>query len=290
MGLATHFSHAFDRVRYAWEQLDIEPDDWQEEFLLDDGKRVVLCCSRQSGKTTMAAIRACHEARFVPGSTTLILSPSLRQSSEMFRDVLAFVAMDDSMPDRIEENKLSLTLTNGSRINSLPAKEGTVRGYKKISLIIIDESSQVPDSLYYAVRPMLAVSDGALMLLSTPYGKRGHFWSAYNEKKGRWHKYIVTADDCPRIKAEFLQEESEALPEAWFKQEYYCQFNEIEGQVFSAAEIEAFFPDERDEEFFEMLEEPGEPEHVGEQFEDMAEQEDTYGTFFSARALQEVTV
>ena len=254
MTVAGHFTHALDRAQYSRDRLGIDPDPWQAEFLNDEEKRILLCCSRQSGKTTMAAIRACHQARFYPGSLTLILSPSLRQSSEMFRDVVTFARMDDLMPERLEENKLSMTLANGSRIVSLPAKEGTVRGYKSVSLIIEDEASQVVDELYYSVRPMLAVSGGALLLLSTPHGKRGHFWHAYNDD--HWKVYEVKADMCPRIGEDFLQEEREVLPEAWYLQEYFCAFMEVEGQVFSAEEIDSVFTETEGREFFEILEEP----------------------------------
>jgi hypothetical protein len=47
----------------------------------------------------------------------------------------------------------------------LPGKEATSRGYTPI-LIIIDEASRVPDDLYRAVRPMLAVSHGGALRYS----------------------------------------------------------------------------------------------------------------------------
>jgi hypothetical protein len=79
------------------------------------------------------------------------------------------------------ESALRLELENHSRIISLPGQEQTVRGYAGVSLLIVDEAARVPDDLYFAVRPMLAVSNGRLIALSTPFGKRGWFYEIFKE-------------------------------------------------------------------------------------------------------------
>jgi len=66
----------------------------------------------------------------------------------------------------------------------------------------LDEVACVEDELYFAVRPMLAVSGGALMMLSTPYGMRGVFFEEWSGGHG-WERYEVPASQCPRISEEF---------------------------------------------------------------------------------------
>jgi hypothetical protein len=61
-------------------------------------------------------------------------------------------------------------LPNGSRIEALPGSEKTVCAFSGTSVLILDEAAGVDDKLYYAARPMLAVSRGSLMMLTTPYG------------------------------------------------------------------------------------------------------------------------
>src|SRR5262245_29028072 len=123
----------------------IEPDPWQAEVLRYDGRRLLLNCSRQSGKSTTTAIKALHTALYKPKSLILLVSPGLRQSQELFRKVKdAFNTMVDR-PGLIEDNKLSLTLVNNSRIVSLPGDQSTVRGYSGVSLILEDEAAQVKD-------------------------------------------------------------------------------------------------------------------------------------------------
>ena len=67
--------------------IGIEPDPWQADVLRYEGKRLLLNCSRQSGKSTTTATKALHTAIYRPKSLVLLVSPSLRQSSELFRKV-----------------------------------------------------------------------------------------------------------------------------------------------------------------------------------------------------------
>jgi hypothetical protein len=131
-----------------------------------------------------------------------------------------------------------MELANGSRIISLPGDEATIRGYSGVSLLIVDEASRVVDPLYYSIRPMLAVSGGRLIALSTPYGKRGWYWEEWTGE-GPWTRVQITAHQCPRISAEFLAEEEKAIGERWYRQEYFCSFEDVIDQVFSFDDIQA---------------------------------------------------
>ena len=227
---------ALDRVAFA-EKLGIVPDGWQDDFLRSSADRVLLNCSRQSGKSTMSAVVALHRALYHPGSLVLCLAPALRQSQELFAKIANFYR-DSGRPVAPQgERKLSLELKNGSRIMTLPGSERTIRGYSGAALLLVDEASRVDDELYYAVRPMLAVSGGTLMMLTTPYGKRGVFYEEWIGD-GVWERYEVPASECPRIPEEFLEEERSTLPPWIYRQEYECSFEETEDQIFTHEMIE----------------------------------------------------
>lgn len=205
------------------------PDPWQAALLRSQSKRLLLLCSRQAGKSTTAAALALREAVSNDGSLVLLLSPTLRQSGELFRDKILRMYQDVGQPVVVDQlSALQMTLANGSRIVSLPGDEGTVRGYSGVALLIIDEASRVPDDLYRAVRPMIAVSGGSLMILSTPFGKRGFFYQEWHGT-GDWERVRVTADQCPRIPKDFLEEERRAMGEEWYAQEYLCDFAAASG-------------------------------------------------------------
>jgi hypothetical protein len=226
-----------DRATFA-RDLGIIPDLWQERLLRSDADRILLNCSRQSGKSTMAAILALHRALAVPGSLVLCLAPALRQSQELFGKVLGFYRGLGRPVSADAEQRLGLELANGSRIAALPGSERTVRGFSGVDLLIVDEAARVDDELYFAVRPMLAVSGGSLMMLSTPYGKRGTFYEAWTGS-GEWERYEVPALQCRRISDTFLAEEREETPPFIFRQEYECSFEETEDAVFTQDMIDA---------------------------------------------------
>jgi hypothetical protein len=224
-------------------RLGYEPDEWQAEFLRSTDKNVLLNCSRQSGKSTTSAVKAYHTGIGTPNSLILLLSPSLRQSGELFRKVLDFHGEADNATD--EQTKLTMTLSNGSRIVSLPGTEKTIRGYSGANLIIIDEASRVPDELYYSIRPMLAVSGGNLMMLSTPFGRRGFWFEAWQNGGDTWRRFRIPAPLCPRIPADFLEQERRTMGQWWFDQEYMTEFMDSATAAFSYDDVQAALHGER---------------------------------------------
>ena len=211
----------------------IKADAWQANLLKLEARRALLLCSRQSGKSTTTAYVAMHQAIYRPPALVLLLSPSLRQSGELFRKVMDVHRATGAIVPAEAETALHLELANGSRIISLPGKEATIRGYSGVGLLVIDEAARVPDELYYSVRPMLAVSGGRMIAMTTPFGKRGFFFKEWTEVGEGFERIKVTAQECPRISAEFLEAERRSMGEWWYRQEYLCDFVETTNQVFS---------------------------------------------------------
>jgi hypothetical protein len=94
-----------DAVTFARERLGFYPDEKQEQ-VLRGGRRVIVNCTRQWGKSTVTAAKAVHRAHTVPGSLVLVLAPCGRQSGEFVRKAKEFVARlgmrvrtDSNQPD-----------------------------------------------------------------------------------------------------------------------------------------------------------------------------------------------
>jgi hypothetical protein len=138
------------------------------------------------------------------------------------------------------ETSLGVTLVNGSRLLSLPGSESRSRGFAA-DLVVVDEAARVEDSLFYAIRPTLAATAGRMILLSTPFGKRGVFHSIWTDEGDSWERVKVTTPECPRVPAEFLDSERRTLPDMWYKQEYLCEFSDNEASVFRMEDVEAAF-------------------------------------------------
>jgi hypothetical protein len=233
-----------DVIGFVTERLRFEPDEGQRELLESGAKRGILNCTRQWGKSTVAAMKAVHRAYCRPGSVVLVASPSERQSAEFLRKASGMVAKLGIVPRGDGDNAISLLFPNGSRIVGLPSTEGTVRGFSAVSLLLIDEAARVEDAAYKALRPSLAVGDGDLWLMSTPYGKRGFFYETWEHGSADWKRVSVAATECPRIPASFLEEERAALGALWFQQEYLCEFVDNGMEVFGRALVEGALDDE----------------------------------------------
>ena len=228
-------SDAADWVR---EKLGFWPDAAQERVLAS-GHRGILNCTRQWGKSTVTAAKAVHQAYTEGGSLTLVVSPSGRQSGEFVRKAEGFAQRLGIRPKGDGENEMSLEFPNGSRIIGLPGNEATIRGFSAVALLLVDEASRVSDELYMAIRPMLAVSQGALWLMSTPFGKRGFFWEAWKGGGKEWVRVRVPADECERIPSDFLEEERNTMGDRCFRQEYLCEFVDSVSGVFDRDLVES---------------------------------------------------
>jgi hypothetical protein len=244
--LASDLLAALDPLVLA-RRVGLVPDPWQAEMLRSDARAIILNCSRQVGKSAASAVLASHTALYEPASLSIVLGPSERQATELLRTTRGMLAaLGEDAPELETDNTLSLQLANGSRVLALPGKDTTIRGFSNVRLLIVDEASRVPDPLYHSVRPMLAVSGGRLVLLSTPFGKRGFFHREWTEGEG-WDRYRVPAVECPRISHQFLAAEQRSLPRDTYAQEYECAFIEASGSLFAGDDLAAMFGDTGDD-------------------------------------------
>lgn len=226
------------------------PDPWQQRALRSPSKRQLYLASRQSGKSSVAAIKGLHTAMYRPGSLVLLVSPSLPQSQEIFRKCLV-AYRDLRRPQGVAaESALRLELGNGSRIISLPGSENTSVGYSA-DLLIIDEAARTPSALVEAMLPTVAATGGTIVALTSPKGARGWFYGLWASEgvEDVWETYRVTADESSRITEETLEEARMTGGERHVQQEYYCSF---------LADEEAFF-DPEDLERSLTLADPDEP-------------------------------
>ena len=230
-----------DPVEFARRRLNFEPDEVQAKVLRSRAQRLLLNCTRQWGKSTVTAVKVLHRAWSQPGSLVLVTAPCERQSGELIEKVRGFCGAIGVKPKGDGRNRLSVTLPGGSRIVGLPGNEAKLRGFSKVSMLVIDEASRAPDALYHGMRPVLAVSNGDLWLLSTPNGQRGFFWDEWAHGGDEWTRVSATAEECPRIPAAFLDLERERRTEEFVRQENFCEFVQGEAQLFDRETVEGAF-------------------------------------------------
>jgi cytochrome c-type biogenesis protein CcmE len=217
------------------DELGITPDGWQAEVLASSHPRKILCCGRQTGKSTVAAILAIHKALTQAGSTVLVVAPGERQAKLLFSKAAGLYKQAGYPLPAHSERRTGLELSNGSVIEALPAVERTTRGYS-VDLLIVDEAAAVPDMDYHGILPALIATQGEQVLLSTPRGKRGFFHELWHSSDD-WMRVMVRSDEVGRIQAHDLEVFRHTMPEQFFRQEFYCEWLDTEGGLFGYDDI-----------------------------------------------------
>lgn len=241
--LAAGIVRALDPVALAADA-GLDVDDWQASVLRSRAERILVNGARQVGKSAVSGLLALHAALYAPGSLVLLVAPALRQSQETFRGCLAMYKALGRPVDAAAENTMALELEGGSRILALPGSEHTLRGYGAVSMIVLDEASRVPDRLFHSIMPMLAVSRGRVIAISTPNGRRGWWYGAWSNEGSRWERHMVRAEDCPRIDPPFLAEQRQEMPAWMYQQEFEGEFGDSDRAVFRGEDVERAFREE----------------------------------------------
>ena len=249
-----------DPVAWSKDVLKLDPDPWQKSVLEDASDRQILVCARQVGKSTIVGVKAAHYAVSNPESLILVIAPSQRQSRELLRKIKAFFRLANIHMPR--ENESEVELENHSRILALPGSDNTVRGFSAVDLVIIDEAAFASDKLFYSIQPMVQISRGSIVLLSSAYATRGFYYQLWEQGEERWSRYRVTAYDCPRYDPGELELLKASVPQNTFKCEYLAEFVDPEGAVFTADQIAGAFGDVElliDPEGFDLFDDTVEP-------------------------------
>ena len=238
---ADHLAHALSPVEFC-RSVGFDPDPWQAQVLESLHPRILLNAARQTGKSWVCAAKAVHTAVYEPGSLTLVVAPSLRQSQELYLKIRTIArSMDGGAPPADGDSASMWTLSNGSRVAVLPGSEQTIRAFSSVRLLLLDEASRIEDATIAACRPFLAVSGGQMVALSTPAGCRGWWYESWESGGNDYQRIEVKARDCPRISEDFLRAELAALGPHMFSAEYECQFTSGGYALFDESALQAMF-------------------------------------------------
>lgn len=197
-----------------------DPLEWQESYLRETRDAVVLK-GRQVGASTAGGVLAIRVARYNPGSLAAVVSPSLKQSTEVKeRAKQGLLALGEHL---VRDSSSTIELRNGSRILSLPGSAKSVRGWSA-HLLIIDEAAFLDPETFLAARATTAATGGRTIVQSTPVGPYGPFYDLWEDPDPRWAKFRVRTDQVATVDPAFLARERATLTAQEYAQEYEAQF------------------------------------------------------------------
>lgn len=212
---------AFDPVGTFRDAFGQEPFDYQVDYLTAETD-VIVVKGRQTGFTQAASALAIAVARSKPGALAAVISPSLRQSSEVA--VRARVGLWELGEKLVQDSVSLLRLANGSRLLSLPGSARGIRGYA-CDLLVVDEAAFVDDATWTAARPMVAAAHGRVIVQSTCGAPVGFFHELATEPPDGWIKFTVPSSSAPSIDPAFLAREQAEMSDDLYRQEYECEFS-----------------------------------------------------------------
>ena len=202
---------AEDPILFSRLVIGFDPTDYQVELLRCSSKRILVRWPRQSGKSRSLAVYSIWFAVFHADTTTIIIGPCRRQSIILSDFVHKHIGkMPGGVRRAVVEKMMRTTIyfRNGSRIVSLPNSENLLRGYPG-HLIIADEAAffKNDESIFlHILTPMLATTDGTMILSSTAWGKKTAFYRFHLDED--WTKFHITWREAERAgvyKTDFLK-------------------------------------------------------------------------------------
>lgn len=216
-------------------------DEWQRELLAHDGN-LLLCTGRQVGKTTIFSIKAAEYLVRHPNSRIIIVSLTEDQAKLIIVMILDYLEKHYKTEigkgkDKPTQNKVTLKNKAVALARPVGNTGDAVRGFTG-DILIIDEASRMPELVWTAGKPTLLTTAGQIWICSTPAGKKGYFWEAFQNKNDKFKVFRISSEEVIRNRPiseswterqrdeaiKFLEQERKDMTELQYGQEYLGLF------------------------------------------------------------------
>lgn len=207
--------------------------------------------SRNSGIAGLfLAVSRNYTPLLAPGERAVlpIIASDRRQARQVLNFLKGAARMPAFRPYVLRELSGSVEFTTGVTVEIATASYRTIRGYTVVGLIAdemafwrVEDSAEPDAEILDAVRPAMATIPNALLLvLSTPYARKGELYRAHKEYYGKaipdilvWNADTLSMHNSPRIEADVKRK---------FDQDAVMAASEYGtgGQVVFRADVEAF--------------------------------------------------
>lgn len=166
-------------------------------YLMNTKDRLIILKSRQLGITTLSAAYALWLMMFKRDQSILALAPD-QDKARAILDKISFAY--DELPSWLltladahstENNKLRITLSNGSKAQAASGSPKASRG-KTATFLVLDEAAFIdtePEATWAAAQQTLSTG-GTAILLSTPNGTGNIFNKLYTEAEMGENEFV----------------------------------------------------------------------------------------------------
>ena len=196
-------------------------------------KTVVLCYSRQCGKSILAEILLC-EYLFKPHRFNAYISPTFQLGRKVYKEMTELLE-STGIIKKANATTLTIETIYSSTLQFFSAEAYTaIRGTTVSGILVIDEAAYIQDVLPNGeqfwgnvVMPITKARKPLTVLISTPCGKTGFFYEFYlramNKEDGIVQLTRTIYDDS-LVSEKEIEEIKKSIPPKAFLQEFECKF------------------------------------------------------------------
>lgn len=218
---------------------------YQREVAVSPARYRVICAGRQVGKSVLLATIALYEATTRRNILVMLVSAGEAASKRLLSDCVTVARSSPSMAGSVvDDSSSTLTLSNGSRIMSVPASAKQIRGWP-VDLLIVDEAGFIDQQIWRAAEPAIIARPGSRVILaSSPWGGADHFfrqlWNAgmlttLDDK--HLHSWHWPSSVSPMVDAVLLEQIRQREAPDYFAREYEAEWTDESGAYFSEREL-----------------------------------------------------
>lgn len=196
-------------------------------------EKIVLCYSRQSGKSVLAEIilieQLCLKNKF-----NAYISPTYQLGRKVFKEITSLLE-NTGIIKKANSSTLTIESVFGSTLQFFSAEAYTaIRGFTVSGILIIDEAAYIQDTMPNGedfwgniVMPITKARNCKVVLISTPCGKQGFFYDFYlramNNEEGIVSLTRTIYDDS-LCTPEQIEDIKRSINKKAFEQEFECKF------------------------------------------------------------------
>jgi hypothetical protein len=199
-----------------------------------------IAAARRTGKTELGETLAIWTAMRERNVIVLILSATQDAARRLTESIAAKLNANRLTRGAVVDDFATrITLSNNSRIISLPASQRQVRGYGKgVRLVILDEAGFMPEELWAAAH-YTALDErpqSRILMLGTPWGGPEHFFRrsfmAGQEGDPDHSSFHWTYEVNPRLDRAYLERQRDRVSPAEYAAEVLGEWSDAIGSLF----------------------------------------------------------
>ncbi len=227
----------------------VTPHPTQALFLECRAPVKVAACGRRWGKSTAASLDVIHLAvvgdAWGASTRQMIVAPSSDQTRIIGDEVERLLLKGPLAPfvaNVVHAPFFEVELVNGSIIMCRSAaNEGKYLRGRSAHRVVVDEAAFVSEhTLQEAILPMLADTNGQLVLISTPFGHNA-FWEFFMRGQGddpACRSFRFPSYENPHISRQYVDAQRLTMTDLQFRVEWLAEFLDDQATVFRWALIE----------------------------------------------------